>query len=76
MKTKIIHCLDDQHKNDLLSLYQGEWWSKDRTPEDVEIILANSSFYIGIVTEALMPQSPCKHGMQMRNKRAGLIQMI
>ena len=51
MKTKIIQCLDEQHKKDLLSLYQGAWWSKDRTPKDVEVILANSSFYIGIVTE-------------------------
>lgn len=36
MKTKIIQCLDEQHKKDLLSLYQGAWWSKDRTHEDVE----------------------------------------
>lgn len=51
MKTNIISSLGEQHKLELLLLYHNSWWSKDRTSSDVDIILANSSFYIGIVLE-------------------------
>jgi predicted GNAT family N-acyltransferase len=51
MKTNIISSLDEQHKLDLLLLYHNAWWSKDRTSSDVDVILTNSSFYIGIILE-------------------------
>ena len=51
MKTNIISSLDEQHKLDLLLLYHNAWWSKDRKSSDIDIILANSSFYIGLVLE-------------------------
>lgn len=51
MNTKIISSFDDQHRKDLLLLYHNAWWSKDRTSSDVDVILTNSSFYIGIVVQ-------------------------
>ncbi len=51
MKTKVTQLFDEKHKKDLLSLYHDVWWSCERTAEDVEIILSNSSFYVGIVAE-------------------------
>ena len=49
MKTKIIQLMDDKHKTDLLSLYHDAWWACDRTFKDIDVILSNSSFYIGII---------------------------
>jgi predicted GNAT family N-acyltransferase len=51
MNTKVIQFFDEQHKKELLLLYHNAWWSKERTAKDVDTILSNSSFYIGIVTE-------------------------
>ena len=51
MKIKVTQSLDEMHKKDLLSLYHSAWWSCERTVDDVEIILSNSSFYIGLVCE-------------------------
>ncbi|MGE3977989.1 MAG: GNAT family N-acetyltransferase [Nitrospira sp.] len=34
--------MDDRHVADLCDLYQGEWWSKGRTVEEVRIALQNS----------------------------------
>ena len=48
---KIVHELSETHKTQLLELYQHEWWSIGRTKEDVEAILAGSSFVIGIVEQ-------------------------
>lgn len=45
----ITQLLDEKQKNDLLSLYQNNWWSYNRTKQDVDFILKNSSFYVGIV---------------------------
>lgn len=51
MKTKIIQSIDDKHKTDLLTLYHDHdaWWANNRTSKDVDIILLNSSFHIGII---------------------------
>lgn len=51
MNLKIVQLLDEKQKKDLLSLYHEAWWSCERTAEDVEIILAKSSFYVGIITD-------------------------
>jgi predicted GNAT family N-acyltransferase len=48
MNLNIIHALNEKQKTDLLSLYHDAWWSKDRTPQDIALILSQSSFYIGI----------------------------
>jgi predicted GNAT family N-acyltransferase len=34
---------------DLLRLYAGEWWTKDRTPADVERMLASSDLVFAVV---------------------------
>jgi len=51
MNLQIVQSLAEKHKLDLLSLYHEAWWSCDRTAEDVEIILKNSSFYVGIIND-------------------------
>jgi ribosomal protein S18 acetylase RimI-like enzyme len=45
----VIDELTDAHKNQLLDLYRQAWWSKDRSRQDLETIIAGSSFMIGIV---------------------------
>lgn len=57
MNYTIVHTLSEEQKHQLLNLYQREWWSKNRTQEDVNIILANSSLifaYIKQETESLI----------------------
>ncbi len=49
MKTELITVLKQSQKQDLLKLYHQAWWSKDRTEDHVDFILANSSLYVGIV---------------------------
>ena len=45
----VVHELTIAQKQDLLALYKNEWWSADRTLEDIEIILAKSSLIIGLL---------------------------
>jgi GNAT superfamily N-acetyltransferase len=35
-------------ERDLYQLYRGEWWTNDRTPEDVELSLANTDVIAGL----------------------------
>ena len=49
--TKIIDNLNNKQKKELHAFYQKEWWSNDRTLEDIEFILKHSSFYIGLVDD-------------------------
>ena len=45
----IVNELSERHKQQLLPLYQNEWWSKNRSAHDVETILKGSSFVVGLV---------------------------
>jgi ribosomal protein S18 acetylase RimI-like enzyme len=45
----IISELSDEHKNQLLNLYQHEWWSTGRTMADLETVLSGFSFIIAFV---------------------------
>jgi predicted GNAT family N-acyltransferase len=45
----LINELTADKKEQLLELYRKEYWSKNRTKQDLETILAGSSFVIGIV---------------------------
>lgn len=47
-----IHELSSRHVAELHELYRSEWWTSDRTAADIEVMLANSSFVFGLVTEA------------------------
>lgn len=49
LKFKITGQLKDNHKEQLLEMYQHEWWSTGRTKADIETILNNISFIIGII---------------------------
>lgn len=46
---EIIYILNEKHVENLLNLYKNEWWSKDRTKEDVDKILKGSQITIGII---------------------------
>lgn len=47
--TRIVYKLSQNQKQDLLILYQNEWWSNQRTLEDIEVILEKTSLIIGLV---------------------------
>lgn len=49
MSYEIINRLSDAHKDQLHELYKNEWWSKNRSRQDVDTILTGSSFVLGIV---------------------------
>jgi hypothetical protein len=46
---RIVEQLDAPHVNDLVALYQNEWWSKGRTADDVRKMLAHSDIVFGLV---------------------------
>ena len=46
---EIIHILNEKHQENLLNLYKNEWWSKNRTTDDVEKILKGSQIIIGVI---------------------------
>lgn len=46
---EVIDTLSEQHKDQLYQLYQNEWWTKSRSRQDVDTIIAGSSFIIGII---------------------------
>ena len=54
----IVHELNERQKGDLLRLYRGEWWSRERTEADVGRMLdAADLVLVGIVdrkTDALV----------------------
>lgn len=43
--------LSEDNKKQLLEMYQLEWWSAERTREDVQIILGNSSLIICVIDQ-------------------------
>lgn len=45
----VVNKLTPKHQRDLLTLYSNEWWCHDRTWQDVEKALQNSSLIVGIV---------------------------
>lgn len=45
---KIITAMTDDHVAQLMTLYRAEWWSGQRTLEDVRIMLANSTFVFAV----------------------------
>lgn len=45
----MIGDIEPKYRKDLRQLFLGEWWSKNRTPEDVDRILENSSIALGLV---------------------------
>jgi len=47
---RLITRLDDTHVAQLHQLYQHEWWTRDRTHEDVERILAGTTYVFGFCT--------------------------
>lgn len=47
----VISSLNEKQKDDLFKMYQNEWWSKDRSKNDVDFILQNSSFIIAIINK-------------------------
>lgn len=51
-EVKVVHKLTHDQKKDLLVLYKNAWWSCDRTLENIETILKNSSLIIGLVDPA------------------------
>jgi len=44
--------LNEQQTGQLCDLYQNEWWSKGRSRDDVQVMLANSGIVIGFVDGA------------------------
>ena len=45
----VINSISEDQEKDLLALYKNEWWSCDRTENDVKVILKNSSLIFGLV---------------------------
>ncbi|MEA2047150.1 MAG: hypothetical protein U9O64_01735 [Campylobacterota bacterium] len=48
---KVVHRLNQKQLKQLHQLYLGEWWTNERTLEETEIAIKNSSIVIGIVDE-------------------------
>ena len=48
-KLNITDQLNSDYKEQLLEMYQHEWWSVGRTEKDVQTILNNASFIIGVI---------------------------
>ena len=49
MQTRVIHRLSNGHIHQLWSLYQREWWTKQRTLEKTQALVVGSQVTIGIV---------------------------
>ena len=58
MRYAIANELSERHLADLLALYRGEWWSRDRTEADVRRMLDGADLaLVGVVdqeTDALV----------------------
>jgi GNAT superfamily N-acetyltransferase len=46
----VIHVLSEAQVAELCRLYQGEWWTKGRTLEDVRTMLRHCDLVFGVVT--------------------------
>ena len=52
MKANIIYSLNQDQIDTLHGLYHKEWWTSDRSPEEIEIMLQHSSIIIGVEDDA------------------------
>jgi len=52
MKANIIHSLNQEQIDTLHGLYHKEWWTNDRSLEEIEIMLQHSSIIIGVEDDA------------------------
>jgi GNAT superfamily N-acetyltransferase len=51
-RTTVIEQLSEQHVAQLVQLYAGEWWTSDRTLEDVRLMLEHTPITLGLVDAA------------------------
>ena len=51
MAFKSVDLLTKSQVADLYELYQNEWWTKERSLEDVRVMVRNSSLIFGIVDD-------------------------
>jgi len=51
MNYRSIQKLTPAQIDDLHTLYRREWWTKDRTKEEIEIMLEHTDFIFGLVDE-------------------------
>lgn len=51
MNVRVVESLSESQVADLGRLYRGEWWTQDRTRDDIREMLAGSSLVIGLVDE-------------------------
>ena len=51
MPLRQVENLNDQQIVELHDLYQHEWWSKDRSLDDVRVMVENSSIIIGFIDD-------------------------
>lgn len=49
MRYHVIEALNDKHVEELVALYQSEWWSKDRTLGDVKKMLLNTDILFALI---------------------------
>ena len=49
MRYRLIDALEPSHIEELVALYQNEWWSKGRTREDVRKMVAHSDIVFRLV---------------------------
>lgn len=49
MAYQLIQSIGAQHLEQLVALYRNEWWSAERSVEDVERMLADTRFVFGVV---------------------------
>ena len=52
MKENIIHSLSTEQIDTLHALYRREWWTSDRSRDEIEIMLQHSSIIIGVENDA------------------------
>jgi predicted GNAT family N-acyltransferase len=48
MKTSIIHTVSREQIDTLHTLYRREWWTSDRSREEIKVMLQHSSIIIGV----------------------------
>jgi hypothetical protein len=48
---RTVHTLDAHHVSDLMELYRDEWWTNERTADEVRTLLGCSDLVIGFCDE-------------------------
>ena len=51
------------YREDILRLWSTEWWTKDRSAEDLIIALTNSTFVFGLLN--VQTNKPCLSGCHL-----------